>query len=199
MQEKLIVRMLWFPGPGGKKSPCQLWSDFQGYSEFRAQRAETKAVKWRIRRKDKPMTEQKKAKRLNILSIPTQQSLLLGILITLNNLINMFQNLFLPLDGGLLILEPLRFTPRLYSSRRFLGPSLVVLAFDEFVLLFLCEPGVIAVTEHVGILARVACDEGARDVRVVEKGVPEGFDEFGLVEFEVAEALDAVGLWFVLV
>lgn len=112
----------------------------------------------------------------------------------------MFQDLFLPLDRGLLILKPLLFTSRLYSSGRFLCPSLIILASDKFFLLFFCEPGVVAVTKHVRVLARVAGYEGARDVWVVEEGIPERFDEFGLVEFEVTEALDAVGLfWLVLV
>jgi len=112
----------------------------------------------------------------------------------------MFQNLFLPLDGGLLILKPLLFTSRLYSSSRLLCPRFIILASDEFFLLFFCEPGVVAITEYVRVLTRVAGHQGARDVWVVEKGVPERFDEFGLMEFEVAEALDAVGLfWLVLV
>ena len=104
---------------------------------------------------------------LNILSIRTQEPLLLSILIALNDLINVFQDLFLPLDRRLLILKPILFTSRLYSSRRFLGPRLIILASNQFILLFLCEPGVVAVTEHVGVLARVAGYEGARDVRVV--------------------------------
>ena len=137
----------------------------------------------------------KRRSRLDILPIRTQKSLLLGILITLDNLVNMFQDLFLPLDGRLLILKPLLPTSRLYSSRRFLGPSFVVLASDKFLLLFFREPGVVAVTEYVRVLTRVAGHEGARDIGVVEEGVPERFDEFGLVEFEVAEALDAVGLF----
>jgi hypothetical protein len=130
----------------------------------------------------------------NILSIHIQEPLLLRILITLNNFIDMLQNLFFPLDGRLLILEPLTLTSRLNSSCRFNSPPLVILATDKSLFLFFCEPRVIAITEDVGVLARVAGDEGAGDVRVVEEGVPEGFDEFGLVEFKVAEALCAVGL-----
>jgi len=142
----------------------------------------------------------KRRSRLDILPIRTQKPLLLSIFITLNHLINMFQNLFLPLDGGLLILKPLLSTSRLYSSSRFLCPGLIILASDESFLLFFCEPGVVAVTEYVRVLARVAGYEGARDVWIVEEGIPKGFDEFGLVELEVAEALDAVGLfWLVLV
>jgi hypothetical protein len=131
----------------------------------------------------------------NILSINTQKPLLLGILITLDNLIDMLQNLFLPLNRGLLILKPLTLTSRLNSPCRFDSPPLILLATDKSLFLFFCEPGVIAVAEDVGVLARVAGYEGAGDVRVVEERVPEGFDEFGLVEFEVAEAFCAVGLW----
>jgi hypothetical protein len=137
----------------------------------------------------RPTTEQQKERsHLDILSIRTEKPLLLRIL-------NVFQNLFLPPDGFLLILEFFCFTSRLYSSSRLLGPLFVIRATDEFFLLFFCEPGVVAVAEHVGVLARVASDESARDVGVVEKGVPEGFDEFGLVEFKVAEAFYAVGLF----
>jgi hypothetical protein len=130
----------------------------------------------------------------NILSIHTQQPLLLSILITLNNLINMFQNLFLPPHRQLLILESFFLTSSLYSSSRFLSPRLIILASDKSLLLFLCQPGVIAIAEDVRVLARVAGYQGPGDVGVVEQRVPERFDEFGLVEFEVAEAFYAVGL-----
>lgn len=130
----------------------------------------------------------------NILSIHTQQPLLLGILVTLNNLINMFQNLFLPPHRQLLILKSFFLTSSLYSSSRLLCPSFIILASDKSLLLFFCQPRVIAIAQNVGVLTRVAGYQGARDVGVVEQRVPEGFDEFGLVEFEVAKAFYAVGL-----
>ena len=71
------------------------------------------------------------------------------------------------------------------------------MASDQSFLLFFCEPGVVAVAEDVRVLARVAGYEGAGDVGVVQQRVPEGFDEFGLVEFKVAEALYAVGLFVI--
>jgi hypothetical protein len=130
----------------------------------------------------------------NILPIKTQQPLLLSILITLDNLINMFQNLFLPPIRSLFILKSVCFASRLDSSRRLSSPHFVILATDKSFFLLFCQPGVIAVAEYVRVLTRVAGYEGARDVWVVEQGVPEGFDEFRLVEFKVAEALFVVGL-----
>lgn len=109
----------------------------------------------------------------NILSVRSQQSLLLSILVALDNLIDVLQNLLFPSDGLLLILKSLFFASRLDSLGRLLGPHLVILAADQLLLLFFCEPWVVAVAENEGILTRISGHECARNVGVIEKRVPE--------------------------
>lgn len=133
----------------------------------------------------------------NIFPCTSQQLLLLRLLITLNNLINMFQNLLFPPNSLLLligILEPITLTPCCNSIGTLLRPQLLVFLSSQFIFLFFGEPGVVAVGQDVGVLSAVAGYECAGDVRVVEERVPEGFYEFGLVQFEVAEALITVRL-----